>query len=102
MLNPLAKFLELNEGEQKTLSTNLPISYSTFRQYILKEESSVIGKNIAELNLSGEFIILIVKRQGEYIKASGSLIFEPNDLLLILCDDEVIFEENIKNFESEQ
>lgn len=101
-LNPLAKILGLNDTDEKALSTNLPISYSTFRQYMLKEDSSVIGKNIAELNLSGDFIILIVKRDGEYIKASGSLIFEPNDLLLILCDDGEVFEENIRNFEPEQ
>lgn len=101
-LNPLAKILKLNEEDEKVLSSNLPISYNTFRQYMLKEDSSVIGKNIAELNLSGDFIILIVKREGEYIKASGSLIFEVNDLLLILCDDKDTFEENIKNFEPEQ
>ena len=69
---------------------------------MLKEDSSVIGKNIAELNLSGDFIILIVKREGEYIKASGSLVFEVNDLLLILCDNQETFEDNIKNFEPEQ
>lgn len=101
-LNPLAKILKLNEESEKALSTNLPISYNTFRQYMLKEDSSVIGKNIAELNLSGDFIILIVKREGEYIKASGSLVFEVNDLLLILCDNQETFEDNIKNFEPEQ
>ena len=101
-LNPLAKILGLKESTEKPLSTNLPISYSTFRQYMLREDSSVIGKNIAELNLGENFIILIVKRDGEYIKASGSLIFEPNDLLLILCDDGEIFEENIRTFEPEQ
>ena len=101
-LNPLAKLLKLNEEDEKVLSTNLPISYNTFRQYMLKEDSSVIGKNIAELNLSGDFIILIVKREGEYIKASGSLVFEVNDLLLILCDNQETFEDNIKNFEPEQ
>lgn len=101
-LNPLAKILKLNEEDEKVLSTNLPISYNTFRQYMLKEDSSVIGKNIAELNLSGDFIILIVKREGEYIKASGSLVFEVNDLLLILCDNQETFEDNIKNFEPEQ
>lgn len=101
-LNPLAKLLKLNEEDESVLSTNLPISYNTFRQYMLKEDSSVIGKNIAELNLSGDFIILIVKRKGEYIKASGSLVFEVNDLLLILCDDKDTFEENIKTFEPEQ
>lgn len=98
-LNPLAKALRLTAEEAKTESYNLPIALSTFRQYTLKENSSVIGKNIAELNLSGEFIILIVKREGEYIKASGSLIFEEGDLLLILCNDKNVFEENIKNFE---
>lgn len=101
-LNPLAKLLKLNEEDEKVLSTNLPISFNTFRQYMLKEDSSVIGKNIAELNLSGDFIILIVKREGEYIKASGSLVFEVNDLLLILCDNQETFEDNIKNFEPEQ
>ena len=101
-LNPLAKILGLNDTGEKALSSNLPISHSTFRQYMLKEDSSVIGKNIAELNLSGDFIILLIKREGEYIKASSSLIFEPNDLLLILCDDGEIFEENIRNFEPDQ
>lgn len=98
-LNPLAKVLGIKQIDEKPQSSNLPISYNTFRQYALKSDSAVIGKNIAELNLSGDFIILIVKRAGEYIKASGSLIFEENDLLLILCDDEETFEENIKNFE---
>lgn len=100
-LNPLAKILGIKQIDEKAQSSNLPISYNTFRQYAIKSDSAIIGKSIAELNLSGDFIILIVRRNGEYIKTSGSLIFEENDLLLILCDDEEIFEENIKNFEPE-
>ena len=100
-LNPLAKFLDINDKEEKPLSTNLPISHSTFKQYIIKQDSNVIGKSIVELELSGDFIILLIKRQGEYIKANSAIIFEPSDLLLILCDNDEVFEENIKNFEAE-
>lgn len=98
-LNPLAKFLELNIEEEKAPSTHLPIAYENLRQYTLKNNSPALEKNIAELNLSEDFIILVIIRQGQFIKASGSFSFEENDLLLILCDNEKIFNENIKYFE---
>ncbi|WP_348518929.1 potassium/proton antiporter [Campylobacter sp. CCS1377] len=101
-LNPLAKLLKIIEEEEIMQASNIPISYNILKQYTLKENSPIIGKNIAELALDENFIILLVKRNGEYIKASGSLIFEDKDLLLVLCDDLNLYKNTLESFNAHE
>ena len=43
-------------------------------------------------------MVLLVKRKGEYVKPTGSSVFEEGDLLLIQCEDENKYNEIIKTF----
>ena len=78
--------------------SNLPIFYHTLRQYTIRFGSEIIGKNLAELELPSAFLVLLVKRKGEYVKPTGSSVFEEGDLLLIQCEDENKYNEIIKTF----
>lgn len=78
--------------------SNLPILYHTLRQYTIRFGSEIIGKNLAELELPSDFLVLLVKRKGEYVKPTGSSVFEEGDLLLIQCEDENKYNEIIKTF----
>lgn len=78
--------------------SNLPIFYHTLRQYTIRFGSEIIGKNLAELELPSDFLVLLVKRKGEYVKPTGSSVFEEGDLLLIQCEDENKYNEIIKTF----
>ena len=78
--------------------SNLPIFYHTLRQYTIRFGSEIIGKNLAELELPSDFLVLLVNRKGEYVKPTGSSVFEEGDLLLIQCEDENKYNEIIKTF----
>ncbi len=78
--------------------SNLPIFYHTLRQYTIRFGSEIIGKNLAEIELPSGFLVLLIKRKGEYVKPTGSSVFEEGDLLLIQCEDENKYNEIIKTF----
>lgn len=85
---------EVEEAE----ASNLPIFYHTLRQYTIHFGSEIIEKNLAELELPSDFLILLIKRKGEYIKPTGSSVFEEGDLLLIQCEDENKYNEILKTY----
>ena len=60
--------------------------------------SKLIGKNLAELELPREFLVILIKRKNEYLKPSGSFVFEEGDLLLVSCENQALYKETIKNF----
>lgn len=78
--------------------SNLPIFYHTLRQHTIRFDAEVVGKNLAELELPSDFLVLLIKRKGEYIKPTGSSVFEEGDLLLIQCEDENKYNETLKTF----
>ena len=86
----------------KTTTPNMPsspISYSDIKQYKIGESSKVIGKNLTELGLPDDFLIILAKRNGELIKVSGSFEFMQNDILLILCNSELRYQKIIRIYE---
>lgn len=86
------------EGEKEIEASNLPIFYHTLRQHTIHFGSNVIGKNLAELELPSDFLILLIKRKGEYIKPTGSSVFEEGDLLLVQCEKEDKYNEILRSF----
>lgn len=76
-----------------------PLLYNTLRQFYIESTSTVIGKSIVELELPQDFLILLIKRNNEYIKPTGSTLFEQNDMLLIQCNGENRYRKYIKQFE---
>lgn len=86
----------------KTTTPNMPsspISYSDIKQYKIGESSKVIGKNLTELGLPDDFLIILAKRNGELIKVSGSFEFMQNDILLILCNSELRYQKILRIYE---
>lgn len=76
-----------------------PLLLYTLKQFYIEKGSSVIGKTIVELALPHDFFILLIKRNNEYVKPTGSTTLEENDMLLIQCDGEKRYRKFIKQFE---
>ncbi|QKF92095.1 MULTISPECIES: potassium/proton antiporter [unclassified Campylobacter] len=87
-----------SEKAEDIEASNLPIFYQTLRQHTIHFGSEIIEKNLAELELPSDFLILLIKRKGEYIKPTGSSVFEEGDLLLIQCEDENKYNEILKTY----
>lgn len=73
-----------------------PLFYTTLKQFFIDEDARVIGKSIAELELPNDFLVLLVKRDGDYIRPGGSTIFQALDTLLIQCDDPASYDETLR------
>ena len=89
---------KVKESEQAPAEVivNSPILTYTLHQHTIHYGSKLVGKNLAQLELPSEFLILLVKRKNEYLKPTGSTIFEENDLLLIQCENQVLYQDTIK------
>ena len=99
----MAKWLQVEskskdfKGEEVIAS---PLFYHTLKQFYIEENSKVIGLSIVELDLPADFLILLIKREKEYIKPTGSSILKENDMLLIQCNSENRYKKVLKRFSS--
>ncbi|NVJ52799.1 MAG: potassium/proton antiporter [Campylobacteraceae bacterium] len=82
----VARILKVEEKVLEKKPKASPLFNQSLKQFYITEKSRVIGQSIAELQLPSNFLILLIKREKEYILPTGSTIFEKNDLLLIQCD----------------
>ena len=89
---------KVKESEQAPAEVivNSPILTYTLHQHTIQYGSKLVGKNLAQLELPSEFLILLVKRKNEYLKPTGSTIFEENDLLLVQCENQVLYQDTVK------
>ena len=89
---------KVKESEQEYVKAveNSPILSYTLHQHTIHDGSKLIGKDLAQLELPTEFLIILIKRKNEYQKPTGSTIFEENDLLLIQCENQVLYQDTIK------
>ena len=76
-----------------------PLFYHTLKQFYIEEKSRVIGLSIVELDLPADFLILLIKRDNDYIKPTGSTLLEENDMLLIQCNSENKYKKVLKTFQ---
>lgn len=93
----MAKFLKLEKKVKEKKAEVSPLFYRTLKQFYIDENSKVVGANIAELQLPSNFLILLIKRNDEYLLPTGSTIFEKDDLLLIQCDKPQRYKRIIKD-----
>lgn len=101
----MAKWLkvELKTRESKDDNEDVvasPLFYHTLKQFYIEANSPVIGKSIVELNLPQTFLILLIKRDKDYLKPTGSTILLENDMLLIQCTSESRYKKVLKRFNS--
>ncbi|RXK11963.1 potassium/proton antiporter [Halarcobacter mediterraneus] len=93
----VAKLLNLEEKIEEKKVEASPLFYQTLKQFYIDDDSKVIGANIAELQLPSNFLVLLIKRNDEYILPTGATIFEKDDLLLIQCDKPQRYKRIIKH-----
>ena len=99
----MAKWLKVESKSKDFKPENVlasPLFYHTLKQFYIEENSKVIGLSIVELNLPADFLILLIKRQNDYIKPTGSTILEENDMLLIQCNSENRYKKVLKRFKN--
>jgi cell volume regulation protein A len=83
----MAKWLKVESKKQKPKEADSsPLLYHTLHQFYIEKEASVIGKSIVELDLPHDFLILLIKRENEYFKPTGSTILQYNDMVLVQCN----------------
>lgn len=89
----MARILGVEAPSQKTPQEppSSPLLGRTLKQFYINENTYAIGKSLAELTLPLNFLVLLLKREGEYIKPTGSTVFEEDDLLLVQCEDSLVF-----------
>ncbi len=99
----MAKWLKVESKSKDFKPENVlasPLFYHTLKQFYIEENSKVSGLSIVELNLPADFLILLIKRQNDYIKPTGSTILEENDMLLIQCNSENRYKKVLKRFKN--
>ncbi|HSJ12519.1 MAG TPA: potassium/proton antiporter [Gillisia sp.] len=67
----------LNEGAKSFL-----------REIIIPEDNHIIGKRIVELKFPRKAIIAMISRNDKFITPIGSTEIEPNDMLIVLTEDQ--------------
>lgn len=95
----MAKWLKVEsvkyESEKAPTS---PLLLYSLKQFYIQKGSKVIGKTIVELALPHDFLILLINRNNEYVKPTGSTTLEENDMLLIQCNGEKRYRRILKQF----
>lgn len=61
---------------------------SFIREIIIPEENHSVGKRIVELKFPRKAIIAMISRNDKFITPSGSTEIEPNDMLIVLTEDQ--------------
>jgi cell volume regulation protein A len=56
------------------------------RELEIPSNSAVVGKQIVELSLPKDTLILLINRNNEFIVPSGGTVLEPHDRMLVLAD----------------
>ena len=74
------------EPESTEPNSNIPL-----RQYTVDNGCVLIDKILAELELPEDFLVILIRRHGEYIKPTGSTVLQEGDLLLVHCDEESVY-----------
>lgn len=84
----VAKWLKVEayKSDKDEILNFSPLLHKTLKEFYIQKGSPVIHKSIVELDLPLNFLILLIKRNSEYIKPTGSTLLEENDMLLIQCN----------------
>lgn len=76
--------------EVDQLILNLP--KSSLKEFIIAPEYFAAKKRIVDLNFPKSTFIIMIKRNGQYIRPGGSTTLEIGDVLMVLADKEKDFE----------
>lgn len=72
------------KSEIDKLITELP--KSSLKEFTIQPECWAVDKRIVDLNFPHDAFIIMIKRNGSYIRPGGSTLIEANDTLMVLAD----------------
>lgn len=70
----------------------LDLPKSSFQEIEIQPGFHAVHKRIVDMNFPGSAFIVMIKRDDQYIRPGGSTILYPNDVLMVLADNESDFE----------
>ncbi|MFN3395122.1 MAG: TrkA C-terminal domain-containing protein, partial [Candidatus Thermochlorobacter sp.] len=93
----IAKWLNITLSEQeKSISEIdkilLDSPQSFMRQFKIHPDFYAVNKRIVDLNFPKSAFIVLIKRNGKYIRPGGSTQVEADDVVIVLADSEEEFE----------
>lgn len=96
-LSIIAKWLNVALPEKAKKITELDqlvldLPKSSLQEFEILPDFHVVGKRIVDLNFPKSAFIIMIKRNGEFIRPSGSTILETMDILMVLADNQEDFE----------
>lgn len=74
---------------------------SLIREIIIPENNHSVGKKIVNLNFPKKAIIAMISRNDKFLTPNGATEIEPNDMLIVLTEDEKSMEEVYENLNLE-
>jgi len=92
-LSILAKWLRVSLPEEVKPVVDTDRFFSDSSKTAMKEitvlaDCDAVNKKIVDLSFPKEAIIAMIKRKDNYLTPSGSTVIKPNDILLILSDNQ--------------
>jgi potassium/hydrogen antiporter len=66
----------------------LDLPKSSLREFGIVPDSFAVGKRIIDLSFPTSAFIIMIKRNGSYIRPGGSTQIEANDILMVLADSQ--------------
>ena len=83
------KIMPVEQNDRYIL--NLP--KSEMEEILITPESNAVNKRIVDLHFPSSAFIIMIKRDGKYVRPGGATIIESNDILVVLLDNENSLEE---------
>jgi cell volume regulation protein A len=91
-LNIFAKWLKVSlPEEEKPLAEIdkliLDLPKSSLKEFKIEPQYYATNKRVVDLNFPQSAFIVMIERNGVYLRPGGSTVIEANDLLMVLADD---------------
>jgi len=64
----------------------LDLSKSSLQEFEILPDFHSVNKRIVDLNFPKSAFIVMIKRNGEYIRPAGSTVLKAKDMLMVLAD----------------
>ncbi len=96
-LSIVAKWLNVALPEKAKKITELDqlvldLPKSSLQEFEILPDFHAVGKRIVDLNFPKSAFIIMIKRNGEFIRPGGSIIIDAKDILMVLADSKEDFE----------
>jgi len=71
----------------------LDLPKSNLKEIVIDAEAPAVGKRIVDMHIPKSAFIIIIKRDGEFIRPGGATVIQANDVLSVLADSEEDFDQ---------